>query len=174
MDLYQAFKTFKDKGVILKGITANSLHLEYRKLVKKFHPDLPHNNDYDLKDINVAYELLKDKVKSKGGRFREKWNIYNFCNSEITGKTFVTGSPPDKFLDTALRTKYWDHDHDSDAVFIQNDNIDRNILYLVRCYDLRLYNFIKFDFIGEEPQLDYNFMRNLPDRLDTIYRSWRQ
>ena len=64
-----ASKGFKDYFKIL-GISKNATDKEiksaFRKLAKKFHPDLnPHdqNVESEFKEINEAYEILSDREK---------------------------------------------------------------------------------------------------------------
>ena len=66
-----ALDDFKDYFKIL-GVSRNATDKEiksaFRKLARKFHPDLhPHdeNAESEFKEINEAYEILSDEAKKK-------------------------------------------------------------------------------------------------------------
>ncbi len=74
---------FKDYFKIL-GISRNATDKEiksaFRKLARKFHPDLnPHDDksESEFKEINEAYEILSDKEKKKS---YEQYLSYWFKN----------------------------------------------------------------------------------------------
>lgn len=60
---------YKDYYKILgvdKNATDAEIKKEYRKLAKKYHPDVNQNNEAasnKFKEINEAYEVLSDKEK---------------------------------------------------------------------------------------------------------------
>ncbi|MDF7799668.1 DnaJ C-terminal domain-containing protein [Pontiellaceae bacterium B1224] len=61
---------YKDYYKILdvdKGVTADDLKKQYRKLARKYHPDVNTETgaDQKFKDIGEAYEVLKDPEKRK-------------------------------------------------------------------------------------------------------------
>ncbi len=84
---------FKDYFKIL-GIRRNASDMEiksaYRKLARKFHPDLhPHNKkaESEFKEINEAYEILSDQEKKKS---YEQYLSYWLQNRGQKFKDFYT------------------------------------------------------------------------------------
>ena len=86
-----SLKGFKDYFKIL-GISRNATDQEiksaFRKLARKFHPDL-HPNDMkaesEFKEINEAYEILSDQEKKKS---YEQYLSYWFTNRDGKSKDF--------------------------------------------------------------------------------------
>ncbi len=67
MDLNTALEIFREGGIsredIFNGDT-KKLHSAYRKLVKKYHPDLAgKESEEKFKDISIAYSVLKEKAE---------------------------------------------------------------------------------------------------------------
>ena len=82
---------FKDYFKIL-GVSRNATDKEiksaFRKLARKFHPDLnPHNESAELefKEINEAYEILSDEDKKKS---YEQFLNYWFKNTDGNSRDF--------------------------------------------------------------------------------------
>ena len=86
-----ALNGFKDYFKIL-GISRNATDKEiksaFRKLARKFHPDLhPHDDkaESEFKEINEAYEILSDEDKKKS---YEQYLRYWFKNRDGKSKDF--------------------------------------------------------------------------------------
>ncbi len=45
-------------------ITQEEIKIQYKKLSKKFHPDLSKNNGEKMSQINQAYKILMDYIKN--------------------------------------------------------------------------------------------------------------
>jgi len=97
-------KRFKDYFKIL-GISRNATDKEiksaFRKLAKKFHPDLhPHDEkvESEFKEINEAYEILSDKEKKKS---YEHYLNYGFKRRERNSRDFERKNN-DKTIDEYL------------------------------------------------------------------------
>ncbi|NMB08958.1 MAG: J domain-containing protein [Tissierellia bacterium] len=77
---------YKDYYKILgvdKGASQDEIKSAYRKLAKKYHPDLnPNDNKAQekFKDINEAYEVLGDEKKRK--KYDTFGSSYNFTNGQ--------------------------------------------------------------------------------------------
>ena len=73
---------YKDYYSILgvdKSATQNDIKKAYRKLAKKYHPDVNKDNkeaEKKFKEINEAYEVLGDEEKRK--KYDTFGNHYNF------------------------------------------------------------------------------------------------
>jgi len=71
---------FKDYYKVLgvaRSASADEIQKAYRKLARKFHPDVSKEPDAEsrFKEISEAYEVLKDSEKrSKYDRFGQAWN----------------------------------------------------------------------------------------------------
>ena len=88
-----ALNGFKDYFKIL-GISKNATDKEiksaFRKLARKFHPDLhPHDEkaESEFKEINEAYEILSDQEKKKS---YEQYLSYWFENANGKSRDFYT------------------------------------------------------------------------------------
>lgn len=72
--------------------TKAEIKVAYRKLARKYHPDVAGNNEANIqkfKDITIAYETLCDETKRK--RYDILRGIYNFNNSDtVNQKTTQT------------------------------------------------------------------------------------
>ena len=77
---------YKDYYKILgvdKNATDAEIKKEYRKLAKKYHPDVNQNNEAasnKFKEINEAYEVLSDKEKRK--QYDMFGSNYNFSGGD--------------------------------------------------------------------------------------------
>ena len=77
---------YKDYYKILgvnKDASATEIKKEYRKLAKKYHPDINQNNEEaasKFKEINEAYEVLSDKEKRK--QYDMFGSNYNFSQGD--------------------------------------------------------------------------------------------
>ncbi len=96
---------FKDYFKILgvsKNATDKEIKSAFRKLARKFHPDLhPHDEraESEFKEINEAYEILSDEDKKKS---YEKFLSYWFKNRDGKSKDFY-GETNDQNLDEYLK-----------------------------------------------------------------------
>ena len=95
-----ALKGLKDYFKIL-GISRNATEKEiktaFRKLARKFHPDLhPHDEkaESQFKEINEAYEILSDKKKKKS---YEQYLSFWSKNSDEKSKDFYRGNNEKNF-----------------------------------------------------------------------------
>ena len=76
---------------VAKGASQDDIQRAYRKLARKFHPDVNQTPEAEkkFKDINEAYEVLKDSDKrSKYDQFGSAWK-----------QAQRTGAPPSGFED---------------------------------------------------------------------------
>ncbi|HET6454406.1 MAG TPA: DnaJ domain-containing protein, partial [Armatimonadota bacterium] len=74
---------YKDYYAVLgvtKGASEKEIKQAYRKLARKYHPDVnPGSKEAEekFKEISEAYEVLNDKEKrAKYDRFGEEWQRY--------------------------------------------------------------------------------------------------
>jgi len=82
------------------GVSKNSSEKEiqkaYRKLARKYHPDLNQGNKYSekkFKEINEAYEVLGDKdSREKYNLYGDDWNRINHNNSGFDWSNFGFGN----------------------------------------------------------------------------------
>lgn len=82
---------FKDYYKILgvdKNATQNDIKLAYRKLAKKYHPDVnkgDKKSEAKFKEISEAYEVLKDSDKRKKyDQLGANWKYYQHINDQKT------------------------------------------------------------------------------------------
>ena len=94
---------FKDYFKIL-GISRNATDKEiktaFRKLARKFHPDLhPHDEsaESEFKEINEAYEILSDEDKKKS---YEQFLNYWFKNRDGKTREFYRKNNDQRFDET--------------------------------------------------------------------------
>ena len=76
---------------VAKGASQSDIQKAYRKLARKFHPDVNKSPEAEtkFKEINEAHEVLKDEEKrSKYDQFGSNWK-----------QAQQTGSPPPGFED---------------------------------------------------------------------------
>ncbi len=93
---------FKDYFKIL-GISRNATDKEiksaFRKLARKFHPDLhPHDEraESEFKEINEAYEILSDEDKKES---YEQFLNYWFKNRDVKARDFFRGNNDHRFIE---------------------------------------------------------------------------
>ena len=85
------YKDYYGSLGVAKGASQDEIQRAYRKLARKFHPDINKTPEAEtkFKDINEAYEVLKDEDKrSKYDRFGSAWK-----------QAQQTGAPPHGFED---------------------------------------------------------------------------
>jgi curved DNA-binding protein len=95
---------FKDYFKILgvgRNATEKEIKSAFRKLARKFHPDLhPHDEtaESEFKEINEAYEILSDEDKKKS---YEQFLNYWFYNRDAKSRDF-NGKNTDQHFDESL------------------------------------------------------------------------
>ena len=95
---------FKDYYAVLgvsKSADANDIKRAYRKLARKYHPDLNPNDkvaEAKFKDVNEAYEVLSDKDKrQKYDQFGQYWKQAGSTGSGWPKGAGATGANFDNF-----------------------------------------------------------------------------
>ncbi|MBE5821773.1 MAG: J domain-containing protein [Clostridiales bacterium] len=85
---------FKDYYRILEldtyKVSNDEVKVAYRRLAKKFHPDINVNDRYAeerFKDINEAYDVLTDKTKKR--KYDKMWISYKSKNGHFDPSEFV-------------------------------------------------------------------------------------
>ena len=78
MDLYDLLGVAKDADV-------EEIKKSYRKLAFQYHPDKNPNGEEIFKQINVAYEILKDPEKRRKYDFMQK---YGMADQDIFSKYY--------------------------------------------------------------------------------------
>ncbi len=63
MSYDNAVDIFKKHGISVENLSSDEIKKEYRKAAMKLHSDINGGNDKEMKELNVAYEILKDKSK---------------------------------------------------------------------------------------------------------------
>ncbi len=96
----QNFKDFYTILGIQKQATSDEVKQAYRKLARKFHPDVNPNNpeaEDKFKDVNEAYEVLSDPAKRKQydqfGQYYQQGGFRPGSNPYAGGNPFSGGSP---------------------------------------------------------------------------------
>lgn len=92
--------TYKDYYNLLglgKNASDKEIKAAYRKLARKFHPDVNPNNkaaEEKFKDISEAYEVLSDKNKRENyDRYGEQWKAYSQAGDFPGGAAGAGGFP---------------------------------------------------------------------------------
>lgn len=78
MDLYDIIG-------VSRNASLEEIKVAYRKLAFKYHPDLNPNGEEKFKQINVAYEILKDPEKRQKYDFMQK---YGMTDQDIFNKYY--------------------------------------------------------------------------------------
>ncbi|MBE7711042.1 MAG: hypothetical protein E7Z92_02760 [Cyanobacteria bacterium SIG31] len=79
--------------------TTENIKKAYRKLARKWHPDIAGNNDDALKmfkEINEAYEILSNKVKKEEYDKARRFYNYAKADSNIRKETYKEATNPQK------------------------------------------------------------------------------
>ena len=74
---------------VTENCTESELKSAYRKLARKWHPDIAGNSDYvvkKFKEINEAYEVLSDKNKRAEFDTVRRYYNYSSNNSKNTSE----------------------------------------------------------------------------------------
>ncbi|MCK9490598.1 MAG: DnaJ domain-containing protein [Sulfurimonas sp.] len=61
---YEDFEKALDSLNIVTRMTQSELKNQYRRLSKKYHPDMPDGSDKKFKEISEAYKLIQNYMKS--------------------------------------------------------------------------------------------------------------
>ena len=59
---YEKFKESVEKLGLLKYSSADEIRRKYKKLTKKYHPDMKDGDSSKFKDINEAYAVVKQYI----------------------------------------------------------------------------------------------------------------
>src|SRR5512138_1808406 len=90
------FKDYYATLGVAKTATAKEIKQAYRKLARKFHPDVNPNDkkaEARFKDINEAYEVLGDPEKRKKyDELGANWRMYE--QAQQAGGQPYSGAPP--------------------------------------------------------------------------------
>lgn len=134
MDLYSILEIVCSYS----GASKHQIDTAYRKLAKKYHPDLSQGKENDWKRITAAYNILSDPEKM--ARYINPdvqvvgTNTFRYDYVQCEG---YWASSPDKFYDTYVGLYPWPEKNDQpwhgEAEFIKKlnqlqncDQIDRN------------------------------------------------
>ena len=70
--LYEDFEKALDSLEIVTKTTQEELKIKYQKLSKKYHPDMPTGDAAKFREINEAYKLVQNYMKSFRFRLSEE------------------------------------------------------------------------------------------------------
>lgn len=196
--LPQAKAVFLKYGVDVDGMTPENVKLGFRRLAKKYHPDIGGNAEV-FKEISDAYDILSkydfsnEKISSskpfmdrvgfkhksyfqekmeeisRGKKNRAQYTIWNFDGHFFRDVITVYGCP-ELFDEMVEAMLIWkDSYFDCRAIFVQKSK-NTKILQLIYLDGKIIHPPIELEhnYFNDNPSNDQQFVRKLPEMLDNI------